>query len=159
MHAVLITGAEITIASCPIVSSKMRPRRRCCYAGITQIRSELMQMSKTLQQNCRDLFPGTESLQRHMQGDVSLPRCGYINALTISFSHHVFKGTGDWMAHRGIQTALFMCHLAPLLYCLSSTVAPISFITGLRRHSSSLPVTDVWRLEIKTLRSAMRGGF
>lgn len=54
----------------------------------------------------------------------------------------------EW--HTGDSKAVFMCHLPPLLYCLSSTMAPISFITLLRRRSSSLPVTDVWRPEINT---------
>lgn len=50
---------------------------------------------KTIKNNHQDLFHGKELLERCMRGDMPLTDSGYINALTISFSHHVFKGTGD----------------------------------------------------------------
>lgn len=60
-------------------------------------------MWKTIKKNHEDLFRGKEFLERCMQGDMPLTHSGYINALTISLSHHVFKGTGDWMAYWGFK--------------------------------------------------------
>lgn len=50
---------------------------------------------KAIKKNHQDLFHGKELFERRMRGDMPLTHSGYINALTISFSHHVFKGTGD----------------------------------------------------------------
>lgn len=96
---------------------------------------------KAIKKNHQDLFHGKELLERRMRGDMPLTHSGYINALTISFSHHVFKGMGDWMAHWGFKACFHVPFgsfiVLPFInngsYFLYYSAAAVLFITACNR--------------------------
>lgn len=86
----------------------------------------------------------------------------YIKALTKSFSHHVFKGTGNWKALWGFKGCFhvpFSCFIVlPFInngsYFLYYSTAEMLFITACNR---CLETRD--KHGHTSLRSARRGGF